>query len=481
MATRESAENPFFQGNFAPWRMEGEAPDLEIVGELPRDLNGTFYRNGPNPAFEPPGRYHWFDGDGMIHAIRLEDGRASYRNRWVASAGLAEERAAGHAFYPGIFGLEASETPIIKNTANTNIVWHAGKLLALMEAALPTQLRPDTLETLGEYDFRGRLGGAMTAHPKLDPETGEMLFFGYGPFPYLQYYAADRGGALVRHEVIDLPWGSMVHDFAVTEDHVVFILCPLVFSLDDIERRGGAFTWEPERGTRLGVMPRSGGAADVRWYETDACYVFHPLNAYEEDGAVVVDVARYPRLDFMTPRAERDAGYDDDGAARMHRWRIDLAGGGVRSDALDDVPAEFPRADERRLGRKHRWGYAAAAGPEGAAGMPEFTAVRRYDLERGTVTTRAFGAGNGVGEPLFVPRRPDSAEDDGYLLVLAYDRERNASDFYVLDARDVAGEPIARVMLPHRVPYGFHGNWVPAVAHLDITIVQHQDAACVPR
>jgi carotenoid cleavage dioxygenase len=463
MPTRESTDNPFLQGNFAPWRLEGDAPDLEVVGELPRGLNGTYYRNGPNPAFEPPGRYHWCDGDGRIHAIRLEDGRASYRNRWVRSVGLEAERAAGRALFPGLFDLQPSETPTYKNTGNTNIVWHAGKLLALMEAALPTQLRPDTLETVGEYDFGGRLAGSMTAHPKIDPETGEMLFFGYGPFPYLQYWVADRTGVLVRHEVIDLPWGSMIHDFAVTANHVVIILNPLVFSFDDLARRGGPFTWEPERGTRLGVMPRSGGAADVRWYEAEACYVFHPLNAYEEAGTIVLDVARYPRLDFMTPKAARDPGLDDDATSKLHRWTIDLAGGGVGSRALDDVGAEFPRADERRLGRKHRWGYVAAVGPEGPSRMPLFTAIRRYDLERGTIEERTFGAGNGVGEPLFVPRMPDAAEDDGYVLALAYEAAENRSALHVLDARHIAGEPLATVRLPHRVPYGFHGNWVPAV------------------
>ena len=191
-AERESDFNPFLNGNFAPWRMEGDGADLEVDGEIPRDLAGTYYRNGPNPAYEPLGRYHWFDGDGMIHAIHLEDGRASYRNRWVRSRGLEEERAAGRAVYPGIFDMQPSEMPIYKNTANTNIVWHAGKLLALMEAALPTQLRPDTLATLGEYDFGGRLASAMTAHPKMDPETGEMLFFGYSPFPpYLTYHVAE--------------------------------------------------------------------------------------------------------------------------------------------------------------------------------------------------------------------------------------------------------------------------------------------------
>jgi carotenoid cleavage dioxygenase-like enzyme len=231
---RESDENPFLQGNFAPWRMEGEAFDLEVLGEIPRDLNGTYYRNGPNPAYEPRARYHWFDGDGMIHAITLREGRAAYRNRWVQSRGLGEERQAGRALFAGLLDLDPGETPQFKNTGNTNIVWHAGRLLALMEAALPTELRPCTLETLGEYDFGGRLVGPMTAHPKMDPETGEMLFFGYSPFPpFLQYHVAGPDGALRRSEVIDVPWPSMIHDFAITRDDVVFILCPLVFSLED--------------------------------------------------------------------------------------------------------------------------------------------------------------------------------------------------------------------------------------------------------
>ena len=464
MTPRESDANPFLQGNFAPWRMEGEAQDLEVRGELPRELNGTFYRNGPNPAYEPLGRYHWFDGDGMIHAIHLDDGRASYRNRYVASAGLAEERRAGRATFRGLLEMSPGEVPSFKNTGNTNIVSHAGRLLALMEATLPTRLAPDTLATLGEFDFDGRLGGPMTAHPKMDPETGEMHFFGYSPFPpWLQYHVADRTGALVRSEPIDIAWPTMMHDFAITAHHVVFIVCPLVFSFENVRERGGVFSWEPERGTRIGIMPRTGGNADVRWLETDASYVFHPLNAYEDGDEVVLDVARYPHLHFMQAKAARDPQYDGDSAARLHRWRLAPTRGTVRSTPLDDRAGEFPRIDERRLGRRHRFGYLAATGPEGPeGGLPLFTAVHRYDLERNTCDVRAFGAGNGVGEPLFVARHAAAEEDDGYVLVLAYDRERNASDFLVLDARHLAGEPIATVRLPHRVPYGFHGNWVPA-------------------
>jgi carotenoid cleavage dioxygenase len=466
MSERESDLNPLLQGNFAPWRLEGTADDLEVIGEIPRDLNGTFYRNGPNPAYEPPGRYHWFDGDGMIHAITLRDGRAAYRNRWVMNDGLKEERKAGKAIYPGLLGFKPTEAPNFKTTSNTNIVYHAGKLLALVESSLPTAMARCTLETIGPYDFQGKLMGAMTAHPKMDPETGEMLFFGYAPFPpYLQYYVVDRSGALVRSEVIDVAWPSMMHDFAITKDYVVFLLCPIVFSFEEIARSGSIFSWQPERGTRIGVMPRTGGNSDVRWFDTDACYVFHPMNAYAEGDELVLDVARYDQLLVMNAQAARDPGWREKNVARLHRWRLDLRGGSVKSEPLDDRDGEFPRVDERTVGRKHRFGYMAATGPEGnATALPVWTAVQKYDLDRGRTETRTYGAGNGVGEPLFVPRHPGAEEDNGYVLLLHYDQARNASEFDVLDARNITGEAIARIRIPNRIPYGFHGNWVDAAA-----------------
>ncbi len=465
MSERESEVNPFLRGNFAPWREEGVVDALQVIGEIPRDLNGTFFRAGPNPAFEPEARYHWFDGDGMVHAITIEDGRASYRNRWVESDGLKEERKAGRPLYRGIISMSGTEAPAIKVTANTNIVSHGGKLLALVESSLPTEMVPCTLATVGLYDFGGKLGSAMTAHPKMDPETGEMLFFGYAPFPpFLTYHVADPSGALVRSEVIDVAWPSMMHDFAITKDYVIFMLCPVVFDVANLTSGGGSlFSWQPERGAKLGVMPRNGGNADVRWFDIDPCYVFHPMNAYAEDGVVTLDVARYEQLLFMDPTSARDPGWRDKNVARLHRWEIDLATGTVRSTALDDGDGEFPRVDERLLGRKHRYGYMALTGPEGCpSGVPVWTSIRKYDLARGTSETRHFGAGNGVGEPLFVPRHDAAEEDDGYVLVLDYDQQRNASAFFVLDARDIAGEPLAEIRIPHRVPYGFHGNWVAA-------------------
>jgi carotenoid cleavage dioxygenase len=201
----------------------------------------------------------------------------------------------------------------------------------------------------------------------------------------------------------------------------------------------------------------------MRWFETDPSYVFHPMNAYAENGAIVLDVSRYNALRFMEPDAARDPAIGDDQAARLHRWRIDLSpGGGITSTPLDDTSGEFPRVDERLVGHKHRFGYLAATGKEDTGGQPVWSAIKKYDLARGTGEERSFGAGNGVGEPLFVPRHASAEEDDGYVLALVYDHIRNASDFFILDARNIQGEPVATVHIPNRVPYGFHGNWVAA-------------------
>jgi carotenoid cleavage dioxygenase len=248
-----------------------------------------------------------------------------------------------------------------------------------------------------------------------------------------------------------------VHDARFAINSGVFtggvILCPVVFSIEDLQRRGSMFTWEPDRGTRIGVMPRDGGNADVRWYDTDPCYVFHPLNAYEEDGTLVLDVARYPRLDFMSPRAARDPGYDGDTAAKLHRWRIDLcAGGGVRSEPLDDVAAEFPRADERLLGRKHRWGYLAAAGGDGTTRMPTFSAIRRYDLERGTVGRVTSTRQRVASHCSFRadPMRPRTTAT----CALAYDHTRDAATSSSMRATSLAAH---RARFLHRVLVRLHG------------------------
>ena len=458
MSSREIS--PFLQGNYAPWRVEGDAPDLEVTGELPRDLNGTFYRNGPNPAFAPAGRYHWFDGDGMIHAITLREGRASYRNRWVQSAGLRDERAAGRALATSLLDLTPTEAPRFKNAANTNIVFHAGKLLALVESSLPTQLVPCTLETLGEWDFGGALGGPMTAHPKMDPKTGEMLFFGYSPFPpYLVYHVCDASGALVRSEPIDLPWPSMIHDFAITDDAVVFMLFPLVFSFENIKERGGAFSWEPERGTRITLVDRRTGERGASW-RAEAGFCFHHVNAYELGDEVIVDVCRFPDAsivdDLYLSNLRREGASAAGAVARsyLHRYRLRPGSADAVEQRLGDEPLELPRINYKAASERP-YGYAWGVGI--CDGSPWLDQIVKVDVDSGEARVwrelHCF-----PGEPVFVARPGAAAEDDGVLLSIVLDGLRERSMLLVLDAANLA--ELARAEVSHPIPYGFHGQFV---------------------
>jgi len=457
--SRPFPDDPFLRGNYAPWPMEGEIHDLVVEGEIPRELNGTLYRNGPNPQFTPRGRYHWFDGDGMIHAFTLSDGHAHYRNRWVRTQRLAMEREAGEALFGGLSDMTATDPRamgIFPNAANTNIIIHAGKLLALWEAGPPHTLDPHTLETLGPYDFAGALVSPMTAHPKMDPETGELLFFGYSPFPpYLRYYVASAQGEVVRSEEIDVPVPTMIHDFMTTRDHVIFMVCPATFRPENL-MTGSPVRWEPDLGTKIGVMPRNGGSRDVVWFETDPCFVFHPMNAYTENRRVIADVCRFERVPLFD-------GVGADGFERgplpiLTRWTLDLAGGTVKEEQLDDCSSEFPRLDERYTGLRYRHGYAG-----GRTGSPSdggsFNAVFHYDHQTGRRRMHDLGATSFTSEPVFVPRASHAPEGAGFLLTVVYRQEENRSDLLILDADNVEGKPLATVKLPHRVPYGFHGNW----------------------
>jgi carotenoid cleavage dioxygenase len=445
--------NPYLVGNFAPIRDELTATDLPVSGVIPPELSGRYLRNGPNPIRDPdPVMYHWFTGDGMLHAVELRDGKAvSYRNRWVRTDGACE--ALGEAPIPG---QPDDVFPGGSSVANTHVVAHAGRILALVEVCLPTEVRPD-LSTVGRYDFDGRLRWSMTAHPKIDPETGEMLFFGYnvmGP-PWLRFHVVDRDGTLVRSEDIDIKGPAMVHDFAITERHVVFFDLPVVFDLELVGKRPFPFEWRPEYGARVGVMPRDGGNADVRWLDVDLCYVYHPLNAYDEGDRVVVDVVRHETMfadDLYGP---------GDRLPTLDRWTIDGSNGGkVIEERLDDHPQELPRVDERLVGRPHCYGYAPSfwLGHDGGV---EFGGLLKHDLHSGTTVERSFGAGQSAGEAVFAPASPEAGEDEGYLLSLVYDAARDASDLVILDATEFTGPEVARVHLPQRVPYGFHGWWLP--------------------
>jgi carotenoid cleavage dioxygenase len=453
--------SPFLQGLLAPVFDERDDHDLAVTGQLPAGLQGMFVRNGPNPQFAPLGRYHPFDGDGMVHALYIEDGVVRYRNRWIESKGLQAERREGHALYGGLGEFRVPEPEIVaeggivKNTANTHTVRHAGKLLALLEACPPTQISRE-LETLGEYDFDGRLEGAFTAHPKIDPVSGEMLFFGYGPFPpYLRYHVVSPDGQLVHSADIDIPNPVMMHDFVVTEHHTVFLDSPALFDVRSLSTGGPLMRWAPELGTRIGVLPRFGTNDDVRWFDVPEQYVVHFFNAWDDGDRIEV---RGPRFDRMPGGFEFDAPKGGNPSTPW-RWTIDLAAGTVTEAQTDDRPGEFPRVNDDVATRPTRYSYNSLF--RTSEFEFDFGGVVKYDEVTGEAVEHRYAPSEVSGEHVFAPDPDGAAEDDGWLLTFVSDRATEETDLVVLDARDLASGPVATVRMPRRVPIGFHANWFP--------------------
>jgi carotenoid cleavage dioxygenase-like enzyme len=428
----------FFQvGNYLPVTDELTEHDLPVEGAIPPELDGWYLRNGPNPR---QATAHWFTGDGMIHGVRIEGGQAKwYRNRWVRTDSFVKDFPLYNA--DGTRNLRAA-------VANTHVVNHAGKTLALVESSLPYEISND-LETIGAYDFGGKLVDSMTAHPKICPTTGELHFFGYGSIfePYVIYHRADANGELVINRPLDVKAHTMMHDFALTAEHVIFMDLPIVFNLDVALKGEGdmPYRWDDNYGARLGVLRRDDPFGEVRWFEIDPCYVFHVANAHESaDGSsIVLQAVRYPEL------WRNNGGFDADGV--LWSWTIDLRAGTVSERQLDDRNVEFPRIDDRLAGLPAR--YSVSVGDHGWV---------RHDLPTGEAVEHDLGAG-GPGEAVFVPSGSGTAdESNGFYLGYVYDPARDGSDLVILDASDFAGTPVARIKLPTRVPYGFHGNWISA-------------------
>jgi carotenoid cleavage dioxygenase len=427
----------FQRDNYAPVADELTEFDLPVEGAIPADLDGWYLRNGPNPR---QAGAHWFTGDGMIHGVRIEGGRAAwYRNRWVRTDSFNQDLPLYNA--DGTRNLRSSH-------ANTHVVNHAGKTLALVESSLPYEVSND-LETLGAYDFGGKLVDSMTAHPKICPTTGELHFFGYGNIfqPHVTYHRADATGELIINRPLEVPALTMMHDFALTADHVVFMDLPIVFNLDIAIKGDGdmPYRWDDDYGARFGVMRRDDPFGRVRWFDIDPCYVFHVANAYDRGNSIVLQAVRYPEL-------WRDSGgFDADGV--LWSWTIDLQTGTVTEHQLDDRAVEFPRIDDRRATLPAR--YAVSVGD---------SSLVRYDLSTGDAVEHRFGtpeSPGGPGEAVFVPSTSGPAdESSGWYLGYVYDPARDGSDLVIIDASDFAAQPVARIKLPQRVPYGFHGNWI---------------------
>ncbi len=468
-AADKRGPNPFLSDVNAPVREEITADDLKVIGKLPDDLDGMFVRNGPNPQFPPILNYHWFEGDGMMHGVRLRDGKASYRNRYVRTDAWKEENRAGKALYPSVLDpvdaasfletFASGELPY-PNRGNTAFVWHHGKLLVLWEGGVPHEISVPQLETVGKYNFGGKLQHAFTAHPKIDPKTGELMFFGYWPIaPFLQYSVADRDGKILSTTPIELPRSVMIHDMAITENYSLFIDAPAVMDFSAVVRGVPIVDYEPRFGARVGILPRHGAGDQVKWFEIETCFVFHVFNAYEEGDEVVLHACRFAEfpkfVDFKgATTAENFEERINAVPPVAYEWRFDMKTGAVREAAVDDVTCEFPRVNETLTGRKARFGYVMTSDNRSSAFL-------KYDFDRGTSERHNVGKKRFAGEGVFVPKDGAEMEDDGYLVSLVSQQDAETGELIVVDCRDFASPPLARIVIPQRIPFGFHGIWLP--------------------
>lgn len=421
--------NRYLKDNYGPVTEEVTAFDLPVIGELPADLEGRYLRNGPNPPGDvDPSTHHWFMGDGMVHGIRLLGGSAKwYRNRYVGTGG-----------------------------PNTNVGGFAGTTWAMVEAGTcPVELTYD-LDTVGPNDFYGTLPGAFTAHPKVDPDTGEMhaMVYSWAQWmDHIQYVVVGTDGRVRRTLDIPLPGMTMLHDMSLTQRYAVVYDQPCTVDFDLAFAGRFPFRWNADYGNRVGLLPREGEVADIVWVDVPVGYSFHPMNAYDAaDGSVVIDLCVYDRMfdsDILGPFGE--------GLARLERWTINPVARTCSTAVIDERPNEFPRHRGSLTAKPYRYGYCAVPNVDDAhAGWPTL----KHDLHTGDRQQFDHGPGRAAGEPVFVSRPDATAEDDGWLVTYVHDLAAESAEFVVLDAQDFGRGYVARVPLPQRVPFGFHGNWV---------------------
>ncbi len=446
--------HPFLNGIHAPMAQELTLSNLAVQGSIPPELDGRYIRIGPNPATPPnPAVYHWFTGDGMVHGVRLQGGKAAwYRNRWIRSKAVS--KALGEPEAPGPRHGRS-------DTVNTNVLGHAGKTWALVEAgAYPVEINAD-LDTVAHNPFEGTLQGSFTAHPHRDPDSGEMHAICYhGPDQNtIRHVVVGVDGKVRREEPIAVKHGPSIHDCMITKSYVLVFDLPVTFSMKTmLAGHPFPYAWNPEHRARVGLLPREGKGSDIVWCEVEPCYVFHPCNAFETgDGKVIVDVAAHDSM-----FAQSTQGPDSQKTA-FERWTIDPAAKQVVRKVIDPVAQEFPRCDERLAGKPYRYAYTVPLAPAGHEFLSQ-THVIRHDLQTGERLVHEFGADRYPGEFVFVPRQAEAsdsaAETDGWLMGYVINMGQHTTDLVILNAQDFAGSPQAVITVPHRIPPGFHGNWV---------------------
>ena len=473
VSTLGETDHPYLTGAWTPNFDEFTADDLEVIGEIPRDIDGIYYRNTENPVHQPIGLYHPFDGDGMIHAMDFRDGRASYRNRFVRTRAFLAEQEAGHALWAGIaedprrslrpgWGAHGS----VKDAASTDVVVHAGRVLCTFyQCGEGYRLDPLTLETLGTEAWTPLDG--ISAHPKVDEATGEMLFFNYSTHaPYMHYGVVNADNRLVHYIPIPLPGPRLPHDMAFTRNYSILADLPLFWDPEVLAKGRHAARFYRDIPTRFAIVPRYGSVEEIRWFEAEPTFVLHWLNAFEDGDEIVLDgyFEEDPAPPALAsghpdPRMRQLMAYVDEHSfkPKLHRWRFNLATGEVREGHLDDRILEFGTFNPAIAGTRGRYVYSTTTRP----GWFLFTGIVKHDLETGRSWSLPFGKGRFGSEAPFAARANAKSEDDGYLVSFITDMEADRSECVLIDAGDIEAGPICRILLPHRISSGTHATWAP--------------------
>jgi carotenoid cleavage dioxygenase-like enzyme len=446
---------PYVAGNFAPLMNEVTAFDLEVIGHIPEALNGRFLRMGPNPVDEPDTlwlkSYHWFAGAGMVHGLRLHEGTAEwFRSRFIVDEHTAKIRRVKPIPGPGKGQRDTS--------VNTNLTYVGGKLCAIVEAGnLPVELDYE-LESVRRTDFDGTLEAGFSGHTKHDPITGEQHALAYEPFQPVRYISVGRDGRATTKARIDLPHIPMIHDMAFTQSFIIVPDFPVTFQPERAHTQF-PWLWDEHRPSRIGLLPRDGDVSRLQWFEVPRCFAFHFANAYDDGDLTIIDLAKHPSM-FRT-----DQNDPDEGAPILVRWTLNRATGRLTETVLDDRGNDFPYINGRHGGQDYRYIYTAHWGDHVAFGP-----AMKHDLQRGTTEVHDYGRGRMTTEPVFVRKPGADAEDEGWIMSSVYDPERHCSDIVILEAQDFAGEPVATIRLPVRIPFTFHGGWAPDQAAAPPTI-----------
>lgn len=472
-ATLEPNDHPYRNGAWTPVFEELDTDDLEIIGTIPADIDGLYVRNSENPVHDSIGRYHPFDGDGMIHTIRLQNGKATYRNRFVRTEGFEAEQEEGGPLWVGIMGKPSdSRRPgwgahgSVKDSSSTDVVVHAGAILSTFyQCGEGYRLDPDTLETLGTAEWVPEDG--ISAHPKVDEATGELLFFNYSTeAPYLHYGVVGPDNRLKHFIPIPLPGPRLPHDMAFTKNFAIFNDCPLYWKPELIERNLYIPSYHPDEPTRFGIIPRMGLPEDIKWFEAEPTYVLHWSNAFEDGDEVVLD-GYFQNDPVPPPLTDFPAGYESMGASidlhsfkpELHRWRFNMKTGEAKEETLfDDYPVEFGMINQQIAGKPYRYVYSVTGEP----GWFLFNGLTKHDLETDEAEHICFGEQRFGSEAPFIPRVNAQSEDDGYLISFITDMAQDRSECIIIDAKNISAGPICTIMLPHRISSGTHATWASA-------------------